>query len=264
MKLDLDNKVVLVADNDSDSAAGIIAVLKSEGAVVLACLAEGQTEPAGCDKVYRYDLADETQTVALRDQIAAQYGKLDGIVFQHVDIAASSLETLEADVLVERLFASARAAFVTMQTLGQYVGDCGGGSVVYITTLHDEKPNGYDMAHSMAQGMVGNLVKEASMEYGMSNVRTNQIALGAVDGLVQQFKTERSHFYEGAQFKVPYSRLGTWEDVGNLTAFLLSDRAMFANGARFLLDGGAINEYVDPRANWRAHQAMKAEEEVRS
>ena len=87
--------------------------------------------------------------------------------------------------------------------------------------------------------------------------RAATLTLGAVDGLYQKFGTERSHFYEGAKFKVPLSRLGTWEDVGNLTAFLLSDRAAFANGGRYQLDGGAIHEYTDPRANWRAHQAQK-------
>lgn len=258
MKLDLENKVVLVTDLDSDSAVGIIAVLKSEGATVLACLEDGQPAPAGCDKVYHYDLSDKDQVLALRDEIDKTYGKLDSIVYKRITVAASSVETLTPDVMMERLRVTVRAAFLVTQQLAPYMGQsAGGGSIVFITTLHDEKPNGFDLVHSMAQGMIGNLVKEAAMEYGMHQVRTNQITLGAVDGLYQKFGTERSHFYEGAKFKVPLSRLGTWEDVGNLTAFLLSDRAAFANGGRYQLDGGAIHEYTDPRANWRAHQAQK-------
>ena len=257
MKLDLENKVVLVADTNSDSATGIIAVLKSEGAVAVCCLDEGQAEPAGCDAAYHCNLSDLAQAEALRDGLAQRFGRLDGVIFHHLQAEKTTLLTQSADGFIARLAQTARAAFICAKVFGGYMGSLHGGALVYVTTQHDEKPTGRDFVHSIGQGMMENLVMEASMEYGQLGVRVNQVAMGPVEGAYEQFKSDITTFYEGCCYKIPLCRLGTWEDLANTAVFLCSARSAFTNGARVQLDGALVHHYIDPRANFRAHEAER-------
>jgi NAD(P)-dependent dehydrogenase (short-subunit alcohol dehydrogenase family) len=132
----------------------------------------------------------------------------------------------------------------------------GGGSLLFVTTLHDEKPNGSDMAHSVAAGMIQNLVMEAALEYGEAGIRANQIAAGALEGSAERFPSDFATFYEGYRYKVPLGRLGTVEDVADMAVFLSSVRAGFINGARIRIDGGLSLHYLDQKANYRAVRAL--------
>lgn len=256
MNLNLQNKAVLVADASCRSAAAEIAALKREGAVVAACLTPGQEKPEGADAYYECDLADIDKAEELKEALAARFGRLDAVIFRQEMIEATSLLTLDAGEFTKRLRVS-RAAFVCCKVFGEYIGSLGGGAMVFITTLHDEKPNGSDIAHSIVQGTLENLVMEAALEYGAMGVRVNQIAVGAMAGMPEKFTSEVTTFYEGAQYKTPLARLGTPENVADMAVFLISGCAAFTNGARIRMDGGMMLEYVDPKINNRAIAAMK-------
>jgi glucose 1-dehydrogenase len=256
MDLTLKDKVVLVADNSCESASAVINTLKREGALVAACLGEGQAKPACADEYYRCDLADMDKAEELKQALATRFDRLDAVIFRQEEVQATSLLTQDADGFADRLRVS-RAAFVCCKVLGEYMGASGGGAMLFVTTLHDEKPNGSEFVHSVTQGMLENLVMEAALEYGAAGVRVNQIAVGAMEGMPEKFESDISTFYQGAQYKAPLCRLGTAGDVAELAAFLISGRAAFVNGARVRMDGGMMLEYLDPKANNRAQAARK-------
>ncbi|WP_251052543.1 MULTISPECIES: SDR family oxidoreductase [unclassified Streptomyces] len=84
-------------------------------------------------------------------------------------------------------------------------------------------------------GVVG-LTKTAALEYAAQNVRINAAGPGFIDTplLRNADPQAREHLIS----LHPAGRLGTAEEVVELTVFLLSDKASFIHGSYHLVDGG--------------------------
>ncbi len=261
MDLMLGGKVVLLVGAGGGIAAALTKELKQEGAFVALCLPETGGEACGEDEFFRCDLADEAEAEWLRAALMKRFGRLDAVVFGQTGAEKAGLFELDAGGFQNRMV-PARAAFLCCKVFGQCIGDQGrGGAILFLTSIHDEKPSGSDFAHSLVQGMISNLVMEAALQYGELGVRVNQISAGAMEGDQERFPSDLTTLYEGCQYKVPAGRLGKAQDIAPLAAFLLSDRASFVNGVRVRADGGFLLHYIDHKANLRA---IKAAGEVAS
>ena len=255
MDLGLSGKVVMIVEYCAPYARELVHAVQREGASAVLCVEGDLEETFGADAVYRQDLSDPDACAGLRDAILGRFGRLDAVIFHQETAQPGGLLQMDATGFQRRLL-PARAAFVCCKVFGACLaGQPQGGAMVLVTTLHDEKPNGSDFTHSVAQGMIGNLVMEAALEYGEAGVRVNQISLGAMQGDAERFPSEFSSLYEGARYKVPAGRLGTPADYAALALFLIGGGSGFLNGARVRMDGGLTLHYVDAKANYRAWKA---------
>lgn len=111
----------------------------------------------------------------------------------------------------------------------------GGGAIVNLGSLCAVHgfPNtaGYAAAK---HGVIG-LTKTAALEYAPSGVRINAIVPGFIDTPLLADITEEEH----SQLidLHPAGRLGTADEVAEMAAFLLSERASFINGSSHYVDG---------------------------
>lgn len=257
MDLGLRGKVVLIVESFEPYARELIRAVQREGALAVLCKKNAAEDALGADAQVWQDLCDPDACTVLRDDILGRFGRLDAVIFHQQTAQPASLLQMDA-AQFQRGLLPARAAFVCCKVFGAYLGSqVHGGAMVLVTSVHDEKPNGSDFAHSVAQGMMENLVMEAAMEYGEDGVRVNQIALGAMQGDAERFPSGITTFYEGARFKVPGGRLGTPADYAALALFLIGGGSGFLNGARVRMDGGMTLHYVDPKANYRAWRASE-------
>jgi NAD(P)-dependent dehydrogenase (short-subunit alcohol dehydrogenase family) len=80
------------------------------------------------------------------------------------------------------------------------------------------------------------LTKTVALEYGRGGITCNAILPGLIGTeLVNAMPAE---ILEAAVAATPTRRLGTTTEVGQLIAFLASERAGFINGAEIAIDGG--------------------------
>ncbi|MEU6124719.1 SDR family NAD(P)-dependent oxidoreductase [Streptomyces sp. NPDC047123] len=111
----------------------------------------------------------------------------------------------------------------------------GGGAVVNMSSILGTNGFAGSAAYSAAKHAVVGLTKTAAVEYAARGIRVNAVAPGFID--TPLLKGDEAQHRQLVALH-PQGRLGTAEEVAELTLFLLSDRASFVNGSYHLVDGG--------------------------
>ncbi|WP_371605930.1 SDR family oxidoreductase [Streptomyces sp. NBC_01213] len=213
---------VVVADYNEESARKAAAELEATGARA-AAVALDVTDPASVEAGVRF--AVET------------FGGLH-LAVNNAGIGGPSLPTGEYGIEDwNRVVATnLSGVFYSMRYELPAILAAGGGAVVNISSILGTNGFAGSPAYAAAKHGVVGLTKSAALEYAAQNVRINAVGPGFIDTplLRDTDGPARDHLIS----LHPAGRLGTSEEVAELTAFLLSDRASFIHGSYHLVDGG--------------------------
>ncbi|MEV7926595.1 MULTISPECIES: SDR family NAD(P)-dependent oxidoreductase [unclassified Kitasatospora] len=111
----------------------------------------------------------------------------------------------------------------------------GGGAVVNMASILGTNGFAGSPAYAAAKHGVVGLTKTAALEYAAQGVRINAVGPGFIDTPLLSAADEEAR--QALVALHPAGRLGRAEEVAELTAFLLSDRASFIHGSYHLVDG---------------------------
>lgn len=253
----LRNKVVFLTDADSASGKAVIRKLAPEGAFfILNSTSRGielQDELALCRAlgtqtwVDCVDLCASVEVEALLAKATEQLGAVDVLVHNQNVVRPVSVEACAEAEFLELLAINAKSAFITTQIAGKQMAAKGTGRIIYISSIHAEKPTGSSFVYSASKGAVQMLSREASLALGRFGVHVNHIQMGPVEGSDLVFQSEISSLYEDYRYKVPSAVLGSYDDAADLVLYLSSDESGYINGADIRVDGGFLNHYLDVR-----------------
>jgi 3-oxoacyl-[acyl-carrier protein] reductase len=111
------------------------------------------------------------------------------------------------------------------------------GRVVNITSSTVREPvDALALSNSVRPGVIG-WAKTLSRELGPKGVTVNSIAPGRID--TDRIREVYPHGPTAADLAaIPLGRLGTAREIGDLVAFLSSDRASYLTGTVIAVDGG--------------------------
>ena len=123
------------------------------------------------------------------------------------------------------------------------------GRLVFVTstTLRQSIPN-LLLSDTVRLSLAG-LSKSLATEYGGKGITSNGIMQGHIltdrqREIARDVSSRTGKTVDEAMkqvlLDVPLGRYGTSEEVGNLVAFLASDKATYINGAMIPIDGGMI------------------------
>ncbi len=251
------DRIVFVSDADSDSGQAIIARLAAEGArFILNSSSNGDSirhlldqEQVSDNRIHLVNLnlaSFEATATGLREA-AAHMGGLDVLIVNHQCVQPISVEHGDEQMFLDILNANAKTAFLCTQAAGKLMKQQESGKIIYIGSIHAEKPTGSSFAYSAARGAVQMLAREASLILGRYGIQVNHIQMGPVEGDHEQFSSTLSPIYDDYEYKVPSAVLGTYQDLADLVLYMSSDESRYLNGSDIRLDGGFLHHYLDPK-----------------
>lgn len=251
----LQQKIVLITDADSPTGTAMIRRFADEGAhFILNSISGGgsiTSELAYCEsvqakaRVVTADLWRGSEVASMLAEAEREIGSVDILIHNNNRVLPASIEACDEDTFTNVMNYNAKSAFLCTQAVGKQMCAKQSGKIVYISSIHAEKPTGASFVYSVSKSSLKMLAREAALELGRYNINVNTIEVGPVAGDNETFKSGLSTLYEDYTYKVPRAELGTPEDIANCALFLATDEARFINGADIRLDGGFVLHYMN-------------------
>jgi len=213
---------VAVADFNEEGAREVVAELRAAGAEALAV---------------RIDVTEPDSVAAAVDATVEGLGGLH-LAVNNAGIAGGGsvpIGEYPIDGWRRVLSTNLDGVFYSMHFEIPVMLAAGGGAIVNMSSILGSNGFAGSAAYVAAKHGVVGLTKSAAIEYAARGIRVNAVGPGFIDTplLSQTDVTIR----EALVALHPAGRLGTAEEVAEVTAFLLSDRASFVHGSYHLVDG---------------------------
>lgn len=255
---ELAGKRALVTGGTQGVGAAIVARLAAAGAKV-AVTARSEPSPrsgdAAADLFVRADVSTKSGARAVAAAVLERYAGLD-ILIHNVggsQAPAGGFAALDDDEWQHELDLNLLAAVRLDRALLPSMLKEGAGVIVHVTSIQRRLPL-YDatLGYAAAKAALATYSKGLANEVGPKGVRVVAVAPGftetaAAHALIVRLAKERGVDEDGARRQlidslggIPLGRPNRPEEVAELIAFLVSDRAAAIHGTEYVIDGGTL------------------------
>ncbi len=192
----------------------------------------------------------------------------DDSVFGHLDamfynvapaVRRQSVSEMPREMLEELINDYILKAYSATKVFGDYMGELGGGTIIYRSSVNADKPTGIAGFNAMYYAAIKNLNREAALFYGYFNIKTIALEFGAFAKEDEEYHNDISTFYDGYDVKIPSGYVGKPEDFASLISYLISDECNSINGAEIRVDNGLLFQYIEPVMNIKIHERLRRE-----
>ena len=243
MNLGLEGRTAIVCGASAGIGLGIAEALRAEGANVV--MFARTKEPLEREAARIGGVAvpgDVTAGADLQRLVATAVDEFDGIDIL-VNNSGGPPRTPAVGLTDEQVEDAVRLLLVSVVRLTglclPYLERSPAGRIVNITSSTVKEPtDNLALSNAVRPGVIG-WAKTLSRELGPKGITVNSIAPGRID-------TERvREVYpdgptEADLAAIPLGRLGSTSEIGDVVAFLCSDRASYVTGTVVAVDGGLV------------------------
>ncbi len=242
-----DAKIALVTGGARGIGRACAEALADDGAqVVLADIdEEGATSTA--DEIgrgavgYGVDMSDPEAVTELFDRVEAEIGDVSVLV-NNAGIAipqeflSVSLEDFQKviDVNLTAVFLATQRAARTMVEKGIE------GAIVNMSSVNAQLAIPSIVSYCASKGGVMQITKVAALSLAPHNIRVNAVGPGSIDTAMVATVNANPEAMATVMSRTPLKRLGTAREIGDVVAFLASDKASYITGETIYVDGGRM------------------------
>jgi glucose 1-dehydrogenase len=189
--------------------------------------------------------ADVSQRVAVDGMVAqavAKFGKLDVLVNNAgIEKETPFLEKLEEEW--DRVIAvDLKGAFLCAQAAGREMAKTGRGTIINISSVHEDIPFPGYSAYCAAKGGMRMLCRDLAIELAPHHINVVNVAPGAINTPINERTLSDPQKKLALLREIPLGRVGEPEEVAKLVCYLASDDAAYITGTTIVIDGGLMRQ----------------------
>ncbi|AWB93314.1 SDR family NAD(P)-dependent oxidoreductase [Aeromicrobium chenweiae] len=218
---------VVLGARSTDALDQVVADIRADGGVA--------------DAV-RVDLADPATIRAAIDRVAELHGRLDGAFNNGAAIQAGPgpLDGTADEDIDEQYQVNFRSHWTAMTAEAALMRRGTGGAIVNTSSIGSRRANPVLPAYGAMKRALNSLTETAAVTWAAEGIRVNGITPGGTaTEMMQAWEESTPGIIEQVTAASPLGRMGRPEEVAEVAAWLLSDRASYVNGAIIPVDGGA-------------------------
>lgn len=249
----LENKVAVVTGGAMGNGLGIVKVFLKHGAKVIILDYADEINNTlqnlhneGKDVIgYKVDIRDKERVNAIIADIISRYGHIDVLVnnagvcrletFEKMD---DELRDFHFDINIKGTWNVTKACLPHMKNRK--------ASIVNLSSVTGPLvADSGEVAYATTKAAVLGFTKSLAAEVVTDDIRVNAIMPGyirtpMVDGMAKETNPENPEsVVDGIAAGIPMKRLGTIEELGELTAFLASEESSYITAQGIVIDGGS-------------------------
>jgi 3-oxoacyl-[acyl-carrier protein] reductase len=247
----LENKNAIIYGAGGGIGAGVARTFAREGArVFLAGRTQSKLDAVAGDiraaggkaETAVVDALDERAVHEHADAVAAEAGSID-ISFNLIslgDVQGTPMVEMTLEDFSQPIFNAVRTNFLTWRAAARHMIRQGGGVILAFggsgEPLRDYSIGGFQIALCAVEAMR----QQLSMENGKHGLRVVTLRSGGVPETIPDDFGGRDELVRSLEDMTMLGRTATLEDVGNIAAFVASDRARTMTAATVNTSAGAL------------------------
>ncbi len=196
-----------------------------------------------------YDVVTVPSDICLWDEDALRawagplMDSVTGVIHPAPPFVGGGIEEITEEQWDKNAYEGPVAALIVTKVFGMLMRGTGrGGTIIYLNSVHAEKPVGKGMLYSTACGAVQMLNREFNQDYGEFGINTYFIERGpSADD--PDMRSDVSPIYYGVDLRYPQRRIPEKGYLNGLIEFLLTDEAWPLAGSDLRADGGYVAFY---------------------
>ena len=252
----LENKVIIITGGSSGMGLGMAKEFVKQGAKVVITgrdterLENAKTEIltfGEAIETFQMDVREVEHVEAMVKFTVEKFGRVDSLVNNAAGNFLVHAEKLSPNGWKAVIDIVLNGTFYCSSAVGRYWIENGiKGSMLNMVATYAWGAGAGVVHSAAAKAGVLSLTRTLAVEWGSQyGIRANAIAPGPIERTGGAGKLwESPEQAERTINSVPLRRLGTPEEIANLAAFMLSDKASYMNGECITLDGGAwLNQF---------------------
>ena len=249
MDLGLVGKVALVTGSSRGIGRAIAGRLVEEGADVVFCargdaaLEEAVAGAGGPGNAHAVvaDVSTDDGAASVVDAAVSAFGGLDIVVNNVGGSGASTFDQLDRDDLEAVIGKNVVPAVLVSRAALPRLRARGGGVIAMIASIFGRELGG-GPSYNLAKAAEISLAKTMARDLAKDRIRVFSVSPGSVLFPGGSWERRQQEDPEGiaafVERELPWGRFGTVDEIADVVAFLVSERASWVVGTSVVVDGG--------------------------
>lgn len=185
-------------------------------------------------EIFKADVSKREDVKKMIDFSIKQYGKIDVLVNNAgIDDEKMFLDITDAD-WNEMMQNNLYSVFCCTQETMKHMLNQKSGCIINISSIYGTSGGSCDVHYSASKAAINGMTKALAKEFGLSNIRVNSIAPGAI--LTDMTANVTDEDWEEVKKEIPLNKIGKTQDIARCVKWLIEDE--YTTGQVIEINGG--------------------------